>query len=73
MEILKSTHNICFYEELTKIIFEFSSNRHVISSSVSDLDIHCWLSPVSPETLDHHHGEFFLRNKLAMFFHHFKF
>ena len=28
-----STHNICFYEDLTKIIFEISSNKHLISSA----------------------------------------
>ena len=29
-----STHNIGFYEDLTKIIFELSSNTHLISSTV---------------------------------------
>ena len=28
-----STHNIGFYEDLTKIIFQSSSNTHLISSS----------------------------------------
>ena len=28
-----STHNIGFYENLTKIIFELSSNTHLISSA----------------------------------------
>ena len=28
-----STHNIGFYEDLKKIIFELSSNTHLISSS----------------------------------------
>ena len=28
-----STRNICFYEDLTKIIFELSSNTHLISSA----------------------------------------
>ena len=28
-----STHNIGFYEDLTKIIFELSSNMHLISSA----------------------------------------
>ena len=28
-----STHNIGFYEDLTKIIFQLSSNMHLISSS----------------------------------------
>ena len=28
-----STHNIGFYEDLTKIIFEISSNTHLISSA----------------------------------------
>ena len=32
--ILMSTHNIGFYEDLTKIIFELSSNMHLISSVV---------------------------------------
>ena len=27
-----STHNIGFYEDLTKIIFQLSSNTHLISS-----------------------------------------
>ena len=31
-----STHNIGFYEDLTKIIFELSSNTHPISSAVFD-------------------------------------
>ena len=30
-----STHNIGFYEDLTKIIFELSSNTHLISSAVN--------------------------------------
>ena len=30
-----STHNIGFYEDLTKIIFELSSNTHLISSAVA--------------------------------------
>ena len=30
-----STQNIGFYEDLTKIIFELSSNTHLISSAVS--------------------------------------
>ena len=29
-----STHNIGFYEEIRKIIFELSSNTHLISSAV---------------------------------------
>ena len=28
-----STHNIGFYEDLTKIIFQLSSNTHLIPSS----------------------------------------
>ena len=31
-----STHNIGFYEDLTKIIFELSSNTHLISSAVNN-------------------------------------
>ena len=30
-----STHNIGFYEDLTKIIFELSSNTHLISSAAT--------------------------------------
>ena len=30
-----SAHNIGFYEDLTKIIFQLSSNTHLISSSFS--------------------------------------
>ena len=32
--ILMSTHNIGFYEEMAKIIFQLSSNTHFICSSV---------------------------------------
>ena len=32
-----STHNIGFYEDLTKIIFQLSSNTHLISSSVTEI------------------------------------
>ena len=31
--ILMSTHNIGFHEEMTKIIFQLSSNTHLISFS----------------------------------------
>ena len=34
--ILMSTHNICFYRELTKIILELSSNTLVICSTDVD-------------------------------------
>ena len=30
-----TTHNIAFYEDLTKIIFELSSNTHLISSAAN--------------------------------------
>ena len=30
-----TTHNIGFYEDLIKIIFQLSSNMHLISSSLS--------------------------------------
>ena len=30
-----STHNIGFYEDLTKTMFQLSSNMHIISSSVA--------------------------------------
>ena len=39
--ILMSTHNIGFYEDLTKIIFELSSNTHLISSAVLHKKIFC--------------------------------
>ena len=32
-----STHNIGFYEDLTKVIFELSSNTHLISSTVPSM------------------------------------
>ena len=52
-----STNNIGFYEDLTKIIFELSSNTHLISSAEtaplgsansadSDLGLHFFLSIV---------------------------
>ena len=34
-----STHNMGFYEDLTKIIFELSSNTHLISSAGLMLDL----------------------------------
>ena len=34
-----STHNIGFYEDLTKIIFELSSNKHLISSAADSKSI----------------------------------
>ena len=34
-----STHNIGFYEDCTKIIFELSSNTHLISSAAWGLDL----------------------------------
>ena len=34
-----STHNIGFYEDLTKIIFELSSNMHLISSADAQADL----------------------------------
>ena len=34
-----STHNIGFYEEINKIIFELSSNTHLISSAMTDFRI----------------------------------
>ena len=33
-----STHNIGFYEEISKIIFELSPNMHLISSADSRRD-----------------------------------
>ena len=33
-----STHNIGFYEEISKIIPELSSNTHLISSSVLETE-----------------------------------
>ena len=35
-----STHNIGFHEDLTKIIFELSSNTHLISSADYGLFCH---------------------------------
>ena len=35
-----STHNIGFYEDLTKIIFQLSSNTHHISSSGNSITKH---------------------------------
>ena len=38
-----STHNIGFYEDLTKLIFELSSTTHLISSAaVFDLIMLIW-------------------------------
>ena len=37
-----STHNIGFYEDLTKIIFELSSNMHLISSAAV-FDLIWWI------------------------------
>ena len=35
-----STHNIGFYEDLTKIIYELSSNTHLISSADPLFNVH---------------------------------
>ena len=40
-----STNNISFYEDLTNIIFQLSSNTHLISSSVS-LTLHFFNTPM---------------------------
>ena len=37
--ILMRIHNIGFYEDLAKIIFELSSNMHLISSAGSAVEI----------------------------------
>ena len=43
-----STHNIGFYEHLTKIIFQLSSNTHLISSSeVMDRSCLYWCKGMS--------------------------
>ena len=42
-----STHNIGFYEDLTKIILELSSNMHLISSAESNHQIQICVSPCS--------------------------
>ena len=34
-----NTHNIGFYEDLTKLIFELSSNTHLIISAVNQSNI----------------------------------
>ena len=34
-----STHNIGFYEDLTKIIIELSSNTHLISSAANNVHV----------------------------------
>ena len=46
-----STHTIGFYEDLTKIIFELSSNMHLISSAATnqalvDCDCHGFTVPL---------------------------
>ena len=42
-----STHNIGFYEDLTKIIFELSSNMHLISSAALAVFCGCTVRFVS--------------------------
>ena len=46
--ILVSTHDIGFYEELTKNIFQLSSNTHIISSD-DNSDIYDLNHGVYPE------------------------
>ena len=36
-----STHNTGFYEDLTKVLFQLSSNTHLISSSGNSREFHC--------------------------------
>ena len=56
-----STHNIGFYEDLAKIIFQLSSNIHLISSEVWYLNFkggrYCILKP---STLIHPSSTLFL-------------
>ena len=40
------THNIGFYEDLTKIIFQSSSNTHLISSSEEFFIVTCRIESV---------------------------
>ena len=51
-----STHNIGFYEDLTKIIFELSSNMHLISSADIETEIQtsasCSRRPTSTSMVD---------------------
>ena len=42
-----STHNIGFYEEISKIILELSSNMHLISSA----DVAVWKPVQDVETI----------------------
>ena len=51
-----STHNIGFYEDLTKIIFELSSNTHLISSAAC---ANKWLVKINQFTVPNEgdHGE----------------
>ena len=52
--ILRSTHNIGFYEDLTKIIFELSSNTCIISSAVeTDLHLHLCCMHIAQEMFNH--------------------
>ena len=49
-----STHNIGFYEDLTKIIFQLSLNTHLISSSDASLQINGKENVQLPQNLSQH-------------------
>ena len=50
-----STHNIGFYEDLTKIIIELSSNTHLISSAAFSLTMQ-WYTILLFIYEPHHEG-----------------
>ena len=54
-----STHNIGFYEDLTKIIFELSSNTHLISSAAFQLQY----SPIHYVNMPTQYTEIFMAVK----------
>ena len=59
-----STHNIGFYEDLTKNFFELSSNTHLISSAEE--------SDYSESNINHCLVLLFIRTTVTFFFKHRK-
>ena len=60
-----STHNIGFCADLTKIIFQLSSNMHLIPSSVVSKGFHLFYHELMPNILS---KQFKLCSTLSSFF-----
>ena len=60
-----STHNICFYEELTKIIFQLSSNITLLSPESRECSALCCHLAAEKQHKGYNGGRFFVANFFA--------